>query len=95
MCSHGPPHDRLLLRALLAFAAGLQLLPVDPAIAATPHPVAPPSPVPTTGKSAEDQASQLVVPLQPDLDFVPKVDPDPQRGPAIRGLVRWRLPPQP
>ena len=37
----------------------------------------------------------MVVPIKPDVDLVPKVEPDPQRGLAIRGLLPWRLPDNP
>ena len=62
-----------------------------------PQPPAPPPlpPVPPSGKPTPEAASPLVVPIQPDLDLVPKVDPDPQRGLAILGLLRWRLPEKP
>ena len=89
------PCLRLLRTGVWALAVALQLGLIGLRTGAAPHPVTPPPPVPLTGKPAADQASQLVVPLQPDLDLVPKVEPDPQRGLAIRGLVRWRLPAQP
>ena len=89
------PCLRLLRTGIWALAVALQLGLIELKTGAAPHPVAPPPPVPPTGKPAADQASELVVPLQPDLDLVPKVEPDPQRGLAIRGLVRWRLPAQP
>ena len=59
----------------------------------TPPPLPPPvPPVPPASKPAPEAASTLVVPIQADLDLVPTVEPDPQRGLAIRGLLRWRLP---
>lgn len=89
------PRLRLLRTGLWALSVVLPLALFALKTGAAPHPVPPPPPVPPSGKPAEEQATQLVVPLQPDLDLVPKVDPDPQRGLAIRGLVRWRLPTQP
>ena len=89
------PHHRGVLTGFSALTASLLVVNGAPVPGAGRHPVPPPPPVPPTGTPAADQASQLVVPLQPDLDLVPKVEPDPQRGLAIRGLVRWRLPAQP
>ena len=40
-------------------------------------------------------ATPLAVPLEPDLDFVPQLAPDPQRGVELKGLLRWRLPDKP
>ncbi len=51
--------------------------------------------MPPSGKPTPEAASTLVVPIKADVDLVPKVEPDPQRGLAIRGLLRWRLPEKP
>ena len=89
------PRLRLLRTGLSALSVVLPLGLTGLKTGAASHPVPPPPPVPPSGKPAEEQADQLVVPLQPDLDLVPKVEPDSQRGLAIRGLVRWWLPAQP
>ena len=75
---------------LAAAAAPQRLSPPTP----PPLPPVPPQlpPVPPASKPAPEAASTLVVPIQADLDLVPTVEPDPQRGLAIRGLLRWRLP---
>lgn len=74
----------VLLGFSLAAAAAPQRLPPP-----TPPPL---PPLPPASKPAPEAASTLVVPIQADVDLVPTVEPDPQRGLAIRGLLRWRLP---
>lgn len=55
-------------------------------------------PASPAGSSTRDRpapATPLAVPLEPDLDFVPQLAPDPQRGVELKGLLRWRLPDKP
>lgn len=83
---------------VLLLLGGSPCLPIDAAPQRLPSPLPPPPappPVPPSGKPAPEATSTLVVPIKPDVELVPKVDPDPQRGLAIRGLLRWRLPEKP
>lgn len=50
---------------------------------------------PVRHQPAPAAATPLAVPLEPDLDFVPQLAPDPQRGVELKGLLRWRLPDKP
>ena len=67
-------------------------LPPDPA---GPKPAQGPSTPAVPARNQPAPATPLAVPLEPDLDFVPQLAPDPQRGVELKGLLRWRLPEQP
>lgn len=41
--------------------------------------------------SPAPEAQPLAIPMEPGLEFRPRMDPDPYQRPAFRGLLRWDL----
>jgi hypothetical protein len=43
--------------------------------------------------SPPPEAQPVAIPMEPGLEFRPRMDPDPYQRPAFRGLLRWDLQP--
>ena len=93
-----PPHPVVPPPATCSPAAVLDNLQptAQPSSAGSPPAQAAPAPSARQQQRNEQAApTPLVLPLEPDLDLLPQVSPDQQRGVEIKGLLRWRLPEQP